>query len=105
VNLPLLRMRGFLRPLAREAAAAGVAVGTVRYRPRGWNGERADAARDTLAPLAELAEPLGPVPTALVGHSMGRPAALRAGGPQTVTGLGALAPWCPPEDPCEHLAA
>ncbi|MGA5821812.1 alpha/beta hydrolase [Kitasatospora sp. NPDC094028] len=104
VNLPLLRMRGFLRPLAREAAAAGIAVGTVRYRHRGWNGERADAARDTLAALDELAEQLGPVPTVLIGHSMGGRAALRAGGHETVTGLVALAPWCPPGDPCEQLA-
>ncbi|MFJ9697715.1 alpha/beta hydrolase [Kitasatospora sp. NPDC101183] len=104
LNLPLLRMRGFLRPLARQAASAGVAVGTVRYRHRGWNGSRADAAHDALAALDELAERLGPVPTVLVGHSMGGRAALQAGGHPSVTGLVALAPWCPAEDPCEQLA-
>ncbi|MEU6236990.1 alpha/beta hydrolase [Kitasatospora sp. NPDC047058] len=104
VNLPGLRMTGFVRALRRETAGAGVAIGTVRYRHRGWNGERADAARDTLAALGDLAEELGHVPTLLVGHSMGGRAALRSAGHPNVTGVIALAPWCPPEDPCEQLA-
>lgn len=104
LNLPLLRMHGFLRGLTRATARADVAIGTVRYRHRGWNGERADAARDATAALDELAALLGPVPTVLVGHSMGGRAALRAGGHPCVTGLVALAPWCPAEDPCEQLA-
>ncbi|MBO1419749.1 alpha/beta fold hydrolase, partial [Streptomyces sp. FH025] len=79
LNLPLLRMRGFLRSLDRDTANAGVALGTVRYRHRGWNGPRADAALDALAALDELAKALGPVPTVLIGHSMGGRAALRAG--------------------------
>ncbi|MEV7598070.1 alpha/beta fold hydrolase [Kitasatospora sp. NPDC089797] len=103
-NLPLLRMHGFLRALARETADAGIAIGTVRYRHRGWNGARADAAQDALAALDELTKTLGPVPTVLVGHSMGGRAALRAGGHPAVTGLVVLAPWCPAEDPCEQLA-
>ncbi|MEV8326223.1 alpha/beta fold hydrolase [Kitasatospora sp. NPDC056731] len=104
VNLPLLRMHGFLRSLAKDTAGADVAVGTVRYRHRGWNGQRADAALDALAALDELARELGEVPTVLIGHSMGGRAALRAGGHPAVTGLVALAPWCPAEDPCEQLA-
>ncbi|GAA3031560.1 alpha/beta fold hydrolase [Kitasatospora sp. NPDC006786] len=104
LNLPLLRMHGFLRGLTRATADAGVAIGTVRYRHRGWNGERADAAQDATAALDELTALLGPVPTVLVGHSMGGRAALRAGGHPSVTGLVALAPWCPAEDPCEQLA-
>ncbi|MEU8926461.1 alpha/beta hydrolase [Kitasatospora sp. NPDC048545] len=104
LNLPLLRMHGFLRSLTRATADSGVAIGTVRYRHRGWNGERADAARDALAALDELAALLGPVPTVLIGHSMGGRAALQAGGHPSVTGLVALAPWCPAEDPCEQLA-
>ncbi|MGW2870743.1 alpha/beta hydrolase [Kitasatospora sp. NPDC001225] len=104
LNLPLLRMHGFLRALTRATARDGVAIGTVRYRHRGWNGERADAARDATAALDELTALLGPVPTVLVGHSMGGRAALQAGGHPAVTGLVALAPWCPPEDPCDQLA-
>ncbi|WP_241002351.1 alpha/beta family hydrolase [Streptomyces sp. CB01881] len=104
LNLPGLRMYGFLRALRHETTGTGVAIGTVRYRHRGWNGERADAARDTTAALGDLAEELGHVPTVLVGHSMGGRAALRAAGHPNVTGVIALAPWCPPEDPCEQLA-
>ncbi|MFE2410490.1 alpha/beta hydrolase [Kitasatospora sp. NPDC059408] len=104
LNLPLLRMHGFLRALRRGTAGAEIAIGTVRYRHRGWNDERADAARDALAALDELREELGGVPTVLVGHSMGGRAALRAGGHPNVTGIVALAPWCPAGEPCEHLA-
>jgi len=104
VNLPGLRMWGFARAVERATARSGVAVGTVRYRCRGWNGERADAARDALAALGDLAEELGPVPTVLVGHSMGGRAALRAAGHPCVTGVVALAPWCPRDEPAGHLA-
>ncbi|GAA2750420.1 MULTISPECIES: alpha/beta fold hydrolase [Kitasatospora] len=104
VNLPGLRMRGFARSVERGTAGAGVAVGVVRYRCRGWNGDRADAAQDALAALSDLAEELGPVPTVLIGHSMGGRAALRAGGHPCVTGVVALAPWCPRDEPTGHLA-
>lgn len=104
VNLPGLRMRGFVRAVVRETAGARVAVGVVRYRFRGWNTTRADAARDTTAALSDLAEELGPVPTVLIGHSMGGRAALRAAGHPCVTGVVALAPWCPEDEPYEQLA-
>lgn len=103
VNLPGLRMHGFTRAVARGTAGTRVAVGVVRYRYRGWNGEQADAARDTTAALCDLAEELGPVPTVLIGHSMGGRAALRAAGHPCVVGVIALAPWCPPEDPVSQL--
>ncbi|GAA1260046.1 hypothetical protein GCM10009665_57550 [Kitasatospora nipponensis] len=99
-----VRMRGFVRPVARATAAGGAAVGLVRYRYRGWNGERADAARDVTTALDAVAAELGPVPVVLLGHSMGGRAALRAAGQPTVTGVLALAPWCPPQDPVEQLA-
>ncbi|WP_082598445.1 alpha/beta hydrolase [Kitasatospora sp. Root107] len=103
VNLPGLRMQGFAHAVARETAGTGIAVGSVRYRYRGWNGDRADAARDATAALCDLAEELGPVPTVLVGHSMGGRAALRAAGHPCVTGVIALAPWCPADDPVHQL--
>ncbi|AUG82078.1 hypothetical protein CFP65_7500 [Kitasatospora sp. MMS16-BH015] len=103
LNLPRLRMCGFVRAVARETAGAQIAVGEVRYRHRGWNGSRADAARDAAAALNDLAEELGPVPTVLIGHSMGGRAALRAAGHPSVTGVVALAPWCPETDPAGQL--
>ncbi|WP_033220447.1 alpha/beta hydrolase [Kitasatospora phosalacinea] len=106
LNLPGLRMRPFAKAVQRGAGVAdgrSVAVGTVRYRCRGWNGDRADAARDAEAALSDLAEQLGPVPTVLIGHSMGGRAALRAASHPCVLGVVALAPWCPRDEPTEHL--
>ncbi|MFF7637198.1 alpha/beta fold hydrolase [Kitasatospora sp. NPDC008050] len=99
-----VRMRGFVAPLLRATAGQRPAVGLVRYRYQGWNGERADPAKDVMAVLDGLAAELGPVPVVLLGHSMGGRAALQAAGHLAVTGVLALAPWCPPEDPCEQLA-
>ncbi|WP_371477498.1 alpha/beta hydrolase [Kitasatospora sp. NBC_00315] len=103
-NLPGLRMYGFLRAIRQETAGADVAVGAVRYRHRGWNADRADAARDTAAALNDLAEELGHIPTVLVGHSMGGRAALRSAAHPNVTGVVALAPWCPEGEPCTQLS-
>jgi dienelactone hydrolase len=103
-HLAAVRMNGFAGPLARATAGGSVAIGLVRYRYRGWNGQRADAAQDVLVALEQVAAELGPVPVVLLGHSMGGRAALRAAGHPSVTGVVALAPWCPAEDPCEQLA-
>ncbi|ALO98705.1 hypothetical protein SHL15_7708 [Streptomyces hygroscopicus subsp. limoneus] len=75
----------------------------VRYRLRGWNGERADPVRDTQRALELLAEAAGPVPVVLVGHSMGARAALRAAGFPQVRAVLALAPWYPPGEPVRQL--
>lgn len=102
-NLPAARMLPFEWAVRRATAGHAVLLGRVRYRCRGWNGERADAARDAEAALRELARIAGDVPTVLVGHSMGARAALRAGGAPGVRGVVGLAPWCPPEEPVRHL--
>lgn len=102
-NLPSARMRPYLRTLARATEGRNVVVGAVRYRYRGWNGPRGDAARDAERALEELHLLAGPVPVVLVGHSMGGRAALRVAGDDLVTGVVGLAPWCPPGEPVEHL--
>ncbi|MFC8981067.1 alpha/beta fold hydrolase [Streptomyces sp. NPDC057411] len=104
LNLPDLRMRAFARVLGRDPRHADVLIGYVRYRMRGWNGERADPVQDTRRALAELAEEAGPLPVVLLGHSMGARAALRAADDPHVRGVVALAPWCPPGEPVAHLA-
>ncbi|WP_225848496.1 alpha/beta hydrolase [Streptomyces sp. HPF1205] len=111
---PSWRMRPFVRALAREpdggglvpaeAGGGGLVLAEARYRHRGWNGERADAARDAEEALAELDTFSGGVPVVLVGHSMGGRAALRVAGHERVTGVVALAPWCPPGEPVAQLA-
>ncbi|MFG2869206.1 alpha/beta fold hydrolase [Streptomyces sp. NPDC048338] len=104
LNLAALRMRPFATAIARATRDSDVLVAEVRYRHRGWNGERRDAARDAEAALARLRELAGDVPVVLVGHSMGGRAALRAAGDPLVRGVVALAPWCPPGEPVAHLA-
>ena len=99
-----LRMLPFVFSLARATRGQGVAVGEVVYRCKGWNGGRADAAVDAIAAVEEVAAAWGPVPVVLVGHSMGGRAALRAAGGPAVTGVVALAPWCPPGEPYTQLA-
>ncbi|MBP0460905.1 alpha/beta hydrolase [Streptomyces montanisoli] len=104
LNVAAGRMRPVTRGLLRATEGLGVVVGRVRYRCRGWNGARADAARDTLRALDELGLLLGRLPVVLVGHSMGGRAALSAGGHDLVEGVVALAPWCPPGEPVHRLA-
>ncbi|MFJ8134213.1 alpha/beta fold hydrolase [Streptomyces hydrogenans] len=104
LNLPDLRMRAFARVLGEDPRHADVLIGYVRYRMRGWNGERADPVHDTRRALAELADLAGPLPVVLLGHSMGARAALRAADDPHVRGVVALAPWCPPGEPATHLA-
>lgn len=103
LNLPGVRMRPFSRALARATQGHGVVVGRVRYRCRGWNGSRADAARDTFRALDELALLIGGLPVVLVGHSMGGRAALLGAGHELVSGVVALAPWCPGGEPVRQL--
>ena len=103
-QLAALRMGPFLRAVSGALPGDDVLLARARYRVRGWNGERADAVRDTHRALDELAELAGPVPTVLLGHSMGGRAALRAAGHPQVRGVVALAPWWPPGEPVEQTA-
>jgi dienelactone hydrolase len=103
LNLPARRMSPFVRAVSRAAAGRELVVVEARYRHRGWNGERADAARDAAEALAELTELTGGAPVVMVGHSMGGRAALRTAGTPGVAGVVALAPWCPPDEPVAHL--
>jgi predicted esterase len=102
-NLPAARMRPFGNAIRRAVPGEGLLLATVRYRCRGWNGTRTDPVHDTYEALDEL-KLLAPLrPVVLVGHSMGARAALRAAGHSHVSGVVALAPWCPPEEPVAHL--
>ena len=99
-----LRMRPFARAITRDAPAGlRLLLGGVTYRHRGWNGDRADPVRDAERALAELDRLHGDVPVVLVGHSMGGRAALRAAAHPRVSGVVALAPWCPTQEPVGHL--
>ncbi|MFE1443396.1 alpha/beta hydrolase [Streptomyces sp. NPDC058739] len=103
-QLAALRMDLFVRALSDALPARDVLVAQVRYRLRGWNDPHADPARDTERALDHLAEQVGPVPTVLLGHSMGGRAALRAAGHPQVSGVVAVAPWWPRGEPVEQVA-
>ncbi|MEU8996246.1 alpha/beta hydrolase [Streptomyces caniferus] len=103
LNLPALRMRPFGSAISRTPRGRDLLLASVRYRCRGWNGAQADAARDARGALDELAGLAADVPVVLVGHSMGGRAALHTGGHPAVSGIVALAPWCPPGEPVSHL--
>lgn len=98
-----LRMRPFARAVRARTAGRGIVTGRVRYRHRGWNGSRADAAQDASRALDELTRRYGQVPLVLIGHSMGGRAALRVGGRSQVRAVIALAPWCPEGEPADRL--
>ncbi|MEE4541451.1 alpha/beta fold hydrolase [Streptomyces sp. V4-01] len=103
LNPPARRMHPFIRAIAGAARDRDLVVAEARYRHRGWNGERADTARDAARALEELAALTGGAPVVMVGHSMGARAALRTAGTPTVAGVVALAAWCPPDEPVAHL--
>ncbi|MFF4318192.1 alpha/beta fold hydrolase [Streptomyces sp. NPDC001568] len=102
-GLPRLRMRPFAASVLRATRADRVLVADVRYRHRGWNGDRADPVRDARRALSELRRTAGPIPVVLIGHSMGARAALRVADEPDVRGVVGLAPWCPPGEPVDHL--
>ncbi|WSV01773.1 alpha/beta hydrolase [Streptomyces sp. NBC_01023] len=102
-NLPEARMRPIGARIAEATAGHSVLLGRVRYRHRGWNGTRADAAYDARRALDELAATAGEIPVLLVGHSMGGRAALSAASHPLVRAVVGLAPWCPPDEAAGHL--
>ncbi|WP_191871765.1 alpha/beta hydrolase family protein [Streptomyces filipinensis] len=91
-------LRSLGRRIARAGRAEGLAVHTVRYRYRGWNGSEAHLAMDAEWAADEVVRRYGDVPVCLAGVDMGGRAALRAGGHEAVNSVIALAPWLPEED-------
>ncbi|ARP71964.1 alpha/beta hydrolase [Streptomyces pluripotens] len=102
-------VRSLSRVLARAGRAEGLAVHTVHYRYRGWNGSEAHPAADAEWAADEVVRRYGDVPVCLTGVDMGGRAALRAAGHEAVNSVVALAPQLPEEDvaaspePVKHL--
>ncbi|MES4888413.1 prolyl oligopeptidase family serine peptidase [Streptomyces sp. NPDC096012] len=91
-------VRSLSRRIARAGREQGLAVHTVHYRYRGWNGGQAHLAADAEWAADEVVRRYGDVPVCLVGVDMGGRAALRAGGHEAVNSVVALAPWLPEDD-------
>ncbi|GAA1552669.1 alpha/beta hydrolase family protein [Kribbella lupini] len=96
---PILRMWPFAA-VARKAAP-GAAVGLMRFRYRGWNGQSADPAADLRTMLDRVSSRFDRV--VLIGHSMGGRAVVAAGNHPLVAGVLGLAPWLPTGEPLVHL--
>lgn len=92
---PIMRMWPFA--LAAAAGAPGAAVGLIRYRYRGWNGDDAHPAADLRVVLDRLPPRIARV--LLIGHSMGGRAVVAAGNHPLVAGVLAVAPWLPRGEP------
>jgi alpha-beta hydrolase superfamily lysophospholipase len=102
-HLSGVRLRPFARNIARRVARDGVAVWTLRYRLRGWNGAEASPVADARWALDEIRARHGAVPVVLVGHSMGGRTALRIADDPSVIGIVGLAPWLPEGEPRVRL--
>jgi pimeloyl-ACP methyl ester carboxylesterase len=102
-QLSVVRVAVLEWPVRRALRGSGVLVRRPRFRVRGWNGDLASPVTDLNRWLDEAADELGPVPIALIGHSMGARAALRAAGHPQVEAVAGLAPWIPAGEPVSQL--
>src|SRR6476661_10874924 len=81
---------------------AGVSVWLLRYSIRGWNARVASPPSpvpDARWALDEVRRELGELPVVLLGHSMGARTAVAVADDPNVTGVVALAPWLPADEP------
>ncbi|GAB3492307.1 alpha/beta hydrolase [Amycolatopsis cihanbeyliensis] len=98
-RLAFLRMVPFAMALHRAGGPHGVHVALLRNRVRGWNEPRLDPVLDARWALERIRAEHPGLPVLLVGHSMGGRAALRVADDPAVTGVCALAPWTPKDEP------
>ena len=95
----VLRMFPFGRSVVR-AGKGRIALATLRYSVRGWNGDQESPLPDARWALDRIAQLFGDLPIGLIGHSMGGRVALRVadhvgGQANGVRSVAALAPWLP----------
>lgn len=100
--LAVLRMRPFTGRI-RSVGRGRIAVASLRFAVRGWNGAEASPVADSRWALDQLAERFPQAPIGIVGHSMGARAALRAAGHPRVESVVGLAPWLGSGEPIAQL--
>lgn len=100
------RSRWMQHQIAGRAHERGVSVWLLRYRHRGWNAGAAphpSPVPDARWALDEVRNELDPLPVVLLGHSMGARTAVTVADDPQVTGVVALAPWLPADEPVHAL--
>ncbi len=102
----VLRMLPFGRSMVR-AGRERIALATLRYAVRGWNGVQRSPLEDARWAIDQIGERFGDLPIGLIGHSMGGRVALRVadhvGRSGGVRSVAALAPWLPEGEPAPAL--
>ncbi len=104
LHLSPARMVPFARSLRKQGGPHGLAVWTLRYRYRGWNGADMSPVQDARWALGHIAREHPGVPVYLLGHSMGGLTALCVADDPQVHGVVALAPWLNGGTPEERVA-
>jgi alpha-beta hydrolase superfamily lysophospholipase len=103
-HLAYQRMRPFAAAVHAGLGGRGIAVWQLRYRVRGWNGDRRDPVWDARWAIDRVHAHHPGAPVFVLGHSMGGRTALYVAGDDGVLGACALAPWIEPHDPIAQLA-
>lgn len=100
------RSRWMMREIADHAHAQDVSLWLLRFLHRGWNegsGAVPSPVPDARWALQQIRGEVGEVPVVLLGHSMGARTAVAVADDPSVTGVVALAPWLPADEPVEQL--
>lgn len=101
------RSRWMMGQIGGRLERADVAVWLLRFAVAGWNARTAripSPVPDARWALDEVRRTHGEVPVVLLGHSMGARTAVAVADDPQVTGVVALAPWLPADEPYEALA-
>jgi len=101
-----LRSRWMQHQIVDRVHAQGVALWLLRFQRRGWNagmGPVPSPVPDAQWALEEARRELGELPVVLLGHSMGARTAVAVADDSSVSGVVALAPWLPADEPVRAL--
>ena len=106
-SLSWRRARWMMHEIQGRLHNEGLDVWLLRYRLKGWNlghSELPSPVPDARWALDEVRRAHGSLPVVLLGHSMGGRTAVAVADDPSVTGVVALAPWLPKNEPIRPLA-